>query len=141
MGLVAFQTPDDPATTERMRRGKVKDTGPELRVRSLLRALGLRYRKHVVSLPGSPDVANKSAGWALFVHGCFWHAHGCARSNTPKSKNRGAWKAKFRRTRARDERDRATLDAMGLRVVVVWECELADEAALLERLRREVPAP
>jgi len=139
MGAVAFQTPDDPAITERMRKVKVRDTVPELRVRKLLRMMGVRYRKHVLSLPGTPDVANKKDRWALFVHGCFWHHHeGCPHARVPASKNHGAWEAKFRRTRARDERDGLALEERGFRVVVVWECELKDEVSLYNRLWREI---
>jgi DNA mismatch endonuclease (patch repair protein) len=64
-----------------------KDTGPEQAVARALRSRGARYRKNVRSLPGSPDFANRSRKWAVFVHGCFWHRHtGCRRATTPKAR-------------------------------------------------------
>ena len=73
---------------------------------------------------------------AIFVHGCFWHGHGCARGARVPKANREYWIAKVARNRARDARAEAALDALGWRVEVVWECELKDQAALADRLGR-----
>ncbi|HEX5380065.1 MAG TPA: DNA mismatch endonuclease Vsr [Phenylobacterium sp.] len=117
-----------------MRRVKGKDTTPELKVRKALTALGARYRLHRKDLPGSPDIVLPGRRLALFVHGCFWHGHDCARgARTPKA-NRDYWLAKVARNRARDEAARAALEAGGWRVETIWECDLKDAAALGARL-------
>lgn len=124
----------DAATSRRMADVRQKDTTPELAVRRALTMLGLRYRVRNRDLPGSPDIANRTRKWAVFVHGCFWHRHpGCVRSTTPK-RNRAFWKKKFEANVARDARAVAALRERGFRVVTVWECETEIEATLLSRL-------
>jgi len=114
------------------------DTAPERIVRQVLAALGHRFRLANRDLPGSPDVANRSRKWAVFVHGCFWHQHpGCPRATVPK-RNRAWWLEKFRDNRRRDDRKVEALEALGFRVLTVWECQTADERALGHRLRREL---
>ena len=96
--------------------------------------MGHRYRVAPSSLPGSPDVANKSQGWAMFVHGCYWHQHpSCSRATVPKN-NRDWWLAKFDANRRRDAAKVEALEALGLRVLVVWECETRNDEALALRL-------
>src|SRR6201996_8860866 len=113
-----------------MRRVKGKDTSPELKVRAALRRLGVGARRHRVALPGKPDIAMPGRKLAIFVHGCFWHGHDCARgARTPKA-NRDYWEGKIGRNRARDDEHRAALAAMGWRAVTLWECELKDAEAL-----------
>lgn len=115
-----------------MRRVKGKDTTPELKVRKALTALGARYRLHRKDLPGSPDIVLPGRRLALFVHGCFWHGHDCARgARTPKA-NRDYWLAKVGRNRARDAASAEALAALGWRVETIWECEL--KQGLAERL-------
>jgi DNA mismatch endonuclease (patch repair protein) len=115
-----------PSTPERralMGRVRQMDTAAELAVGSALRRLGRRYRKNVRSLPGSPDFANKSAKWAIFVHGCFWHRHSdCRRTTTPRS-NTKFWQDKFDRNVERDARNQVALCDAGFRVLIVWECQ------------------
>jgi DNA mismatch endonuclease (patch repair protein) len=117
-----------------MRRVKGRDTGPEKTVRRLLTALGARYRLHRKDLPGKPDIVMPGRRLALFVHGCFWHGHDCARGARVPKQNRDYWLGKVGRNRERDEASTAALVAAGWRVEVVWECELKDEAGLGERL-------
>ena len=130
----------DDATSLRMAGIRQKATRPELLVGKVLRALGLRYRLTNRDLPGSPDFAHRRARWALFVHGCFWHRHGCSATTTP-TRNREFWEAKFTRNLARDARAIEELRADGYRVIVIWECETKQgEAEVLERLSREFAA-
>lgn len=117
-----------------MARVRQKDTRPERVVAAALRALGHGYRKNVRTLPGSPDFANRRAGWAILVNGCYWHHHSCRRGTTP-TRNREFWTAKFDANRARDARAIRALRALGLRVVLVWECETPDIDRLALRLR------
>ena len=100
------------------------DTAPELRLRRALHRRGLRYRLHVRSLPGSPDIVFAGPRVAVFVHGCYWHRHeGCRLATTPKS-NTGFWREKFRDNVKRDRRVVQQLEADGWTVVVAWQCEL-----------------
>ncbi|HEX5775222.1 MAG TPA: DNA mismatch endonuclease Vsr [Caulobacteraceae bacterium] len=119
-----------------MRRVKGRDTTPEKTVRRLLTGLGARYRLHRKDLPGRPDIVMPGRRLALFVHGCFWHGHDCPRGARVPKANRDYWTAKVARNRARDVAAREGLTAAGWRVETVWECELKDEAAVSERLRR-----
>jgi DNA mismatch endonuclease, patch repair protein len=118
-----------------MRRVKGRDTTPELIVRRALTRLGVRYRLHRKELPGSPDIVMPGRRLALFVHGCFWHGHDCARGSRVPKQNRDYWVAKVGRNAARDARSREALAALGWRVETIWECELKDAAALETRLR------
>lgn len=119
-----------------MRRVKGRDTGPEKTVRRLLTGLGARYRLQRKDLPGKPDIVMAGRRLAIFVHGCFWHGHDCARGARVPQQNRDYWLGKIGRNRERDIAGRAALEAAGWRVEVIWECELKDEAALTERLAR-----
>jgi DNA mismatch endonuclease (patch repair protein) len=117
-----------------MRAVKGRDTGPEKTVRRLLTGLGARYRLHRKDLPGKPDIAMAGRRVAIFVHGCFWHGHDCARGARVPKANRDYWLAKVGRNRARDEASRVSLEAAGWRVETIWECDMKDEAGLRERL-------
>lgn len=131
-----FQIEVDDATSIRMAGIRQHGTSPELIVRNLVTALGARYRVTNRDLPGSPDLANRSKRWAIFVHGCYWHRHaGCRLTTTPK-RNRAFWKAKFDRNVARDRAAVQRLEALGFSVVVVWECQTREPASLFRRLRR-----
>ena len=130
----------DPDTLRRMRTQRQKDTRAEVLVRSLLHRLGHRLRTRNRDLPGSPDAANRSRKWAVFVHGCYWHAHeGCPRHTLPR-RNREFWEEKFAANRARDARVAEELRERGYAVVTVWECEVADKAALERRLKKQLPS-
>lgn len=131
-GSAALRT--DAETSARMGRVRQRDTGPELLVRRACRSLGLHYRTRNRDLPGSPDLANRTRRWALFVHGCYWHRHeGCPKATTPR-RNSEFWKAKFA---ANVERDRAALMELrsrGYRVLTIWECETARPTEVHRRL-------
>ena len=117
-----------------MRAVKSRDTNPELAVRALLRPIAPGYRLHRGDLPGKPDVVYVSRKLAIFVHGCFWHGHDCARGARAPKTNAAYWRAKIARNRARDEKTLAAHAAMGWRTLVVFECELNNKAALAVRL-------
>ena len=122
-----------------MERQRQADTAPELLVRRLLHRLGHRFRIGNRDLPGSPDAANRTRRWAVFVHGCYWHQHPeCPRATVPK-RNREFWEEKFRANRERDEQVTAELEIRGFTVLTVWECETEDSGALAERLSGELP--
>jgi DNA mismatch endonuclease (patch repair protein) len=126
----------DAATRSRvMARVKGKDTGPELLVRRVLTRLGARYRLHRKDLPGRPDIVLPGRRLAIFVHGCFWHGHDCARGSRMPKANADYWIAKIGRNTARDAANAQALEALGWRVETIWECDLKDAAALEARLR------
>lgn len=116
------------------------DTKPELAVRRLLRELGVGYRVRNRDLPGSPDIANRARGWAIFVNGCFWHGHrNCAKTKSGRreripASNREYWGPKIAANRTRDARKLRDLRRLGYRVLIVWECNLRDPDRLLARL-------
>lgn len=105
-----------------------RNTGVEVMLRSALHAAGLRYRLHDRSLPGSPDLVFPRFRAAVFIHGCYWHAHGCHRSSVPKSR-RAFWMDKFEANKLRDARKAQALLADGWRVLDVWECALRGKTA------------
>lgn len=118
-----------------MRAVKSRNTGPELAVRALLRGFAPGYRLHRKDIPGNPDIAYLGRKRAIFVHGCFWHGHDCARGARAPKANADYWRAKIAKNVARDAAHRATLAARGWLALVVWECELKDPGALEKKLR------
>jgi len=124
-----------------MKRIRQAHTTPELAVRRLLKKLGLSFRTCVRDLPGRPDIVNRKAGWAIFVHGCFWHGHhGCKLFTVPKT-NTKFWTEKVAGNRKRDARKARALRKLGLRVVTVWQCEAESPSRLERRLRRVLETP
>jgi DNA mismatch endonuclease (patch repair protein) len=122
-----------------MRAVKGSDTRPELKIRSMLHRRGLRFRLGGCGLPGKPDIVLPRWGTAIFVHGCFWHGHDCARgARTPKA-NREYWIGKISRNVARDERVRNELLELGWQVLVIWECELGKVDALEHKFTEAFP--
>ncbi|MCH8487162.1 MAG: very short patch repair endonuclease [Candidatus Cyclonatronum sp.] len=126
-----------------MSRIRSKDTKPEMRLRTGLHRLGLRFRLHSKKLPGKPDLSFRKYRTAVFVNGCFWHGHeGCPKFVMPKTRTEW-WQAKISKTRARDAEVQAELRALGWKVIVVWECGLRGGAAeeTLKRVYEEITVP
>jgi DNA mismatch endonuclease (patch repair protein) len=118
-----------------------RDTAPELRIRAILRRLGIRYRIRNRDLPGSPDVAHRGEKWAIFVNGCFWHGHkNCIKTKSgigyrvPKTRS-DFWFNKLLANRSRDAIRCRELRRMGYRVLILWECALQDADKVVRRLR------
>jgi DNA mismatch endonuclease (patch repair protein) len=109
-------------------------TGPEITVRRLLHKLGYRFRLQGMNLPGRPDIVLPRFKTAIFVHGCFWHGHRCAKGKPPKSR-KDYWLPKLAANRARDRKNLKSLDALGWRHLVVWQCETRDTVALARLLK------
>lgn len=115
-----------PERSRRMGLIRSSNTVPELTARHFLHAAGLRYRLNNKHLPGKPDLIFPRFRVAMFVHGCFWHRHqGCKVASTPKS-NTEFWQEKFSRNVERDIKMSSQLEALGWRVIVLWECELKE---------------
>jgi DNA mismatch endonuclease, patch repair protein len=126
--------PDVPEGRRRIMRAiRPKDTGPEHLVRSTLHSMGYRFRVHGMKLSGRPDIVFRSRRKAVFVHGCFWHAHGCNKTRPPRTRTE-YWLRKLRETKRRDLDNQKRLIALGWKILVLWECELG-EPSLIARLR------
>jgi DNA mismatch endonuclease (patch repair protein) len=110
-----------------------KNTAPEIVVRRLLHRLGYRYRLHRKDLSGSPDIVLPGRRRVIFVHGCFWHAHGCKIGRPPKSRPE-FWLPKLTRNRQRDVENQEKLSAGGWSILTVWQCETRDTELLKGRL-------
>ena len=118
-----------------MRRVKAKDTSTEIAVRKLIRATGeTGYRLHRKDLPGRPDIAFISRKLAIFVHGCYWHGHDCARGKRVPTSNCEYWIAKIAKNKARDCINTELLENSGWKILTIWECEIKNETVLCERL-------
>jgi DNA mismatch endonuclease (patch repair protein) len=121
-----------------MSRIKGRDTKPELLIRRGLHARGLRYRLHIRTLPGSPDLVFSRFRTAVFIHGCFWHLHGCPLSKLPATRP-DFWRNKLEENVNRDRNAIKALQADGWRVLVVWECAMRgqgrqDQNAMLDSI-------
>jgi DNA mismatch endonuclease (patch repair protein) len=130
----------DNLSTERrsanMRAVRSRNTQPEKLVRRVSHGLGYRFRLHVSSLPGRPDLVFPGRRKVIFVHGCFWHHHNCKHgSQTPKT-NTAFWETKIAGNVRRDAENTKRLKREGWRCLVVWECETKRQDKLASRLRR-----
>ncbi|MGX2028898.1 very short patch repair endonuclease [Methylocaldum gracile] len=120
--------------SEIMSRVHAKNTAPEITVRKLVFALGYRYRLHSKTLPGHPDLVFPSRRKVIFVHGCFWHFHGCKKGQPPKS-NLDYWLPKFEENRKRDSKALSDLTALGWSYLVIWQCQLKNTEFLKNEIR------
>lgn len=113
------------AARSRMMAGiRSADTKPEMAVRRFLHSKRFRFRLHVRSLPGSPDLVLAKYRLVIFVHGCFWHRHAGCRFSTMPDKNFEKWQSKFDQNTTRDKRVQEELSALGWRIMVIWECAI-----------------
>jgi DNA mismatch endonuclease (patch repair protein) len=131
----------DPLSAEQrsalMRRVKSKDTKPEMVVRRMLHGMGYRYRLHGRGLPGTPDLVFPARAKVIFVNGCFWHGHTCARGTKPKT-NAEFWQAKIDRNRSRDRAALRLLRTHGWQALTVWECSIVPKG--MHSLKRRLAA-
>jgi len=96
----------------------------------MIYAMGFRYRLHVRHLPGKPDLVLARQRKIIFVHGCFWHMHGCRNARSVPEMRALFWRKKLDANVRRDRRDLRALWRAGWQVLVVWECETRDAARL-----------
>jgi DNA mismatch endonuclease, patch repair protein len=126
--------------SENMSRIRSRNTSPELTVRRLVHAMGYRFRLHVASLPGRPDVVLPRLKSVIEVRGCFWHQHsGCIDSHIPKSR-RDYWGPKLEGNCRRDQVNARELRRLGWRICVIWECETKNPAKLSRHIARFLEA-
>ncbi len=117
--------------SKNMSRIRSKNTKPEMIVRKKLHSLGYRYSLHKKELPGKPDLYLKKYHLAIFVHGCFWHQHGCEKTSKPKS-NKSYWIEKLKKNVSKDKNNKKKLLDMGFNVLTIWECEIKKNIGSIE---------
>lgn len=131
--MADFMSPEQ--RSAHMSKIRSKNTKPEIMLRKMLHRAGFRYRLHDPKLPGKPDLVFAGTRKVIFVHGCFWHGHGCrVGARLPKS-NTSFWVEKRLRNRERDLRQELELRALGWDPLIVWECEIKGDPNLLKAVR------
>ena len=120
---------------------KSKNTKPEMIVRSILFQKGYRFKIHDKNLPGKPDIVLPKYNLIINIHGCYWHNHGCIKSNIPKTRT-DYWLDKLENNKKRDFQNKRKLIRLGWRVVDVWECTLNKKnfAKTIDNLERMIAA-
>ncbi|MFJ3505291.1 very short patch repair endonuclease [Streptomyces sp. NPDC090135] len=152
MGLVTDQPLPEGSTASSsgvravMRANRGKDTGPELALRRLLYASGLRYRvdaRPVPEIRRRADLVFPGVRVAVFVDGCFWH--GCPEHYRPATRNAEFWRKKIEGNKGRDSETNEILRSAGWSVIRVWEHQAPEAAAELVseevRTRRNTMRP
>jgi DNA mismatch endonuclease, patch repair protein len=124
--------------SEIMAKVRSRDTRPEIAVRSVVHRLGLRFRLAVSTLPGRPDLVLKRLRTVVFVNGCYWHGHDCAKGRSRAKTNAAFWSLKISANVERDRRTVAAIRELGWRVVVVWECQTKDIGRLRSMLAEKL---
>ena len=119
-----------------MSRIRSRDTKPEKIVRSIVHALGYRYRLHKTDLPGKPDIVLVRHRKIIDVHGCFFHMHKCPYGSVAPVTNAKFWKTKRLSNVERDRRNLRALRREGWRVLIVWECQTRKPAFLRRTLQK-----
>lgn len=119
--------------SEQMSRVRWRDTAPERMMRNELSRRGVRYRLHRRDLPGKPDIYIARLHLAIFINGCFWHGHDCARGRRPKS-NVKFWDTKISRNVERDIAALDSLAARGVKAIVLWTCTAKEFSATATRI-------
>ena len=107
-----------------MSRIRSKNTKPEQITRKILTAMGYRYRLHVKTLPGKPDIVIRKYDAVIFIHGCFWHLHNDCRDGTIPKTRKEYWQTKLLRNKERDVQHIRELKKKGWKVLRLWECEI-----------------
>lgn len=127
---------DSKTRSAMMSRIRDRNTQPEVILRHALHSRGLRYRLHVLGLPGRPDIVIPRHKAVIFVHGCFWHRHDNCKYATVPGTRAAFWQKKFASNVTRDQANVKKLLNMNWRVAIVWECEIRKKsiAILTDRL-------
>lgn len=115
-----------------MSRVRNRNTRPEMIVRSIAHRLGYRFRLHRHDLPGRPDIIFSGRRKIIFVHGCFFHMHGCPYGRVVPKTNSDFWRTKRLANVERDKRNVDALKKEGWKILTVWEC--MTKAAQVEKL-------
>jgi DNA mismatch endonuclease (patch repair protein) len=109
---------------------KSRDTNPELAVRRLVHAAGLRYRVDARPISGvrrRGDLVFPRARVVVLVDGCYWH--GCPDHFRVPKANADYWSSKIMANVERDRDTDARFRAEGWTVLRYWEHEDSATAA------------
>jgi DNA mismatch endonuclease (patch repair protein) len=127
--MVDVHTPETRSYNMSMIKGK--NTKPEILVRSFLFKNGCRFRLHVSTLPGKPDIVLPKFKTVIFIHGCFWHGHNkCKYFVIPKTRT-DWWLAKITRNKQLDKDNKAKLKIAKWKVIEIFECQLKTSKRLV----------
>lgn len=116
---------------------KSKNTKPEIYIGTLIHKMGFRFKKHVKSLPGNPDIVLSKYRKVIFVNGCFWHGHkNCIKSTLPTS-NKNFWGKKLNMNILRDKKNIRLLKKQNWQTMVIWQCQLKNRnnMRLIDKLK------
>lgn len=127
--------PGSSISSETKKKNSCKDTKHERILRSELHRIGLRFRKHVTSLPGKPDIVFGKARVIVFCDGDFWHGRNweILRKKLKHRKNSEYWEAKIAANRERDRQINQELAELGWRVIRVWETDILKDSRFIAR--------
>lgn len=106
---------------------KSKETKPEQKLRKVLWNLGIRYRKNVKKLPGSPDIVISKYKLLIFVDGAFWHGYNWEEKKRKIKSNRDFWIPKIERNIQRDKQNNDLLINEGWKVLRFWDFQIKNE--------------
>lgn len=110
-----------------------KDTKPEISVRKKLHKMGFRFRLYKKDLPGKPDIVLPRYKIAIWVQGCFWHAHTCKAGERPRTRI-DYWEPKIAKNIERDKKNQKIMKELGWANFIIWECEVNDERKFSRKL-------
>ena len=117
-----------------------KNTKPEVLIRKFLFANGFRYRIHVKTLPGNPDIVLPKYKTVVFINGCFWHGHtGCKYYVVPKTRTE-FWLNKIQKNISNDSINHYKLQQQGYNIIIIWECEVKNKS-IFENLVQKIKNP
>ncbi|MCS7085731.1 MAG: very short patch repair endonuclease [Bacteroidia bacterium] len=127
-GLSAMDTLTPEQRKKAMRAVKSADTRIERKFLAELRRMGLRYRKHVKTLPGKPDAAFMTLKIAVFCDGDFWHGRNWHERKHDHKSNQAFWHRKIESNMERDRRVNAALESAGWTVLRFWGSDIEKNA-------------
>jgi DNA mismatch endonuclease, patch repair protein len=117
-----------------MKRVRLKDGSIEVIVQRELKSRGMKFRRHVRSLPGSPDILFPREKIAIFVDGDFWHGW---RLPAWEHKLSPFWREKLQTNRNRDRRNFRRLRSLGWQVIRIWQHQIfRDRESCIQRILR-----
>ena len=110
-----------------MSRIKSGNTRAEMLLRRAMWKAHIRYRIHVNSFPGKPDIIIQKYRLAIFVDGAFWHGHHWEQNRFRIKTNTDFWVAKIEGNMRRDQQVNLKLEAMGFAVMRFWDHQVLKE--------------
>ena len=104
---------------------RAKNTKPEIIIRKLIYASGIRGYRLNYRLLGKPDMVFPKRRIAVFIDGCFWHK--CPKCFIKPGTNKKFWKKKIESNVERDKMVNSQLRKKRWKVFRIWEHEVKNE--------------